>query len=221
MHLWVHTDGSYLSETKVRSRAGGYFFLSDKPTLPITADSPEPTHNMPIHVLCKIIDTVMSSAQEAETVAGFLNAKEAIQMRQALEDLGHPQGPTPLQFDNKVANGILNDDIIQKRSKAMDMRFYWLHDRIRQLQFHAHWKRGPLNKGDYPSKHHPTKHHVEVRPQYVLNSLLSLVPTLQGCANSYYSSIAPKTPLQRTYSNINPAYLSGLKKHFNNKVECQ
>jgi hypothetical protein len=85
---------------------------------------------MPVHVLCKIIDAVMSSAQEAETGAGFVNAKEAIPMRQALEDLGHPQGPTPLQFDNKVANGILNDDIIQKRSKAMDMRFYWLRDRI-------------------------------------------------------------------------------------------
>ena len=218
MHLWAHTDASYLSETKARSRAGGYFFLSDKPALPIKADSPEPTPNMPVHVLCKIIDAVMSSAQEAETGAGFLNAKEAIPMRQALEDLGHPQGPTPLQFDNKVANGILNDDIIQKRSKAMDMQFYWLRDRIRQLQFHAHWKRGPLNKGDYPSKHHPTKHHIEVRPQYVLNSLLSLVSTLQGCAKSRYSSIAPNEPLQRAHSNISPARIAGFKKHCNIKV---
>ena len=141
-------------------------------------------------------------------------------MRQALEDLGHPQGPTPLQFDNKVANGILNDDIVQKRSKAMDMRFYWLRDRIRQLQFHAHWKRGTHNKGDYPSKHHPTKHHIEVRPQYVLNSLQTIVATLQGCAKSRYSSIAPIKKTQRTYSNMNPTYLSRFKQFANNKVEC-
>jgi hypothetical protein len=219
MHLWVHTDASYLSETKARSRAGGFFYLSDKPTLPIKADASPPTPNMPIHVLCKIIDAVMSSAQEAETGAGFLNAKDAIPMRQALEDLGHPQGPTPLQFDNKVANGILNDDIVQKRSKAMDMRFYWLRDRIRQLQFHAHWKKGPLNKGDYPSKHHPTKHHVEVRPQYVLNAT-KLLTALQGCAKSRYSSTAPQTQAQRTYSNMSPIYSKRLKQHFNIKVAC-
>ena len=74
----------------------------------------------------------MSSAQEAETGAGFVNAREAIPIRNALIEMGHPQGPTPVQFDNRVANDILNDDVNQKRSKAMDMRFYWLRDRIRQ-----------------------------------------------------------------------------------------
>jgi hypothetical protein len=76
--------------------------------------------------------------QEAETGAGFINAKDAVPIRTTLAELGHPQGPTPLQFDNKCATGIINDTVTQRRSKAMDMRFYWLRDRRRrQKQFHV------------------------------------------------------------------------------------
>ena len=35
MYLWVHTDSSYLNEPKARSCGAGYFYLSDKPKLPI------------------------------------------------------------------------------------------------------------------------------------------------------------------------------------------
>ena len=123
-------------------------------------------------MVCKIIDAVMSSAQEAETAAGFLTAKELVPVRQTLIEMGHPQGPTPLQFDNKCATGIMNDTVRQKRSKAMDMRHYWLRDRVRQNQFHVYWKPGTYNLGDYPTKHHPTKHHINVRPSYVANYVL-------------------------------------------------
>jgi len=40
-----------------------------------------------------------------------------------LEELGHKQPPTPIVTDNLTAKGIANDDIRQKRSKAIDMRF--------------------------------------------------------------------------------------------------
>jgi hypothetical protein len=172
MHLWAHSDASYLCESKARSRAGGFHYLSDKPTLPIKATDAEPTPNGPVNILCKIIDAVMSSAQEAETGAGFLNGRDLVPMRTTLEELGHSQGPTPIQFDNKVATGIMNDDIQQKRSKSMDMRFYWLRDRQRQRQFHIHWKKGLDNKADYVTKHHPVKHHQKMRSIYVLNQLI-------------------------------------------------
>jgi hypothetical protein len=45
--------------------------------------------------------------KEAETGGGYINAKEALPIRQAAIKMGHPQGPTPLQFDNKCAMGIL------------------------------------------------------------------------------------------------------------------
>lgn len=185
MHLWSHTDASYLSESKARSRAGGYLYLSDKPKLPIKPNDQEPPHNGPVHVLCKIIDSVMSSAQEAELGGGYLNAREIIPMRQALVEMGHPQGPTPMQFDNKTANDLLNGDSQQRKSKHMDMRFHWLLDRERQKQFHFHWKRGELNKADYVTKHHPAKHHKAIRHTYVCNYLerFNAISSLQGCAS--------------------------------------
>ncbi len=174
MHLWVHTDSSYLNEPKARSRGAGYFYLSDKPKLPIEPDDPPPPLNGPILVNSKVIDAVMSSAQEAETGMGYINAKDACEQRLTLETLGHPQGPTPLQFDNKAAVGILTDKMTQRRSKAMDMRFYWLKDRNVQKQFHIHWKRGDKNLADYHTKHHPAKYHQEVRSTYLLNSITKI-----------------------------------------------
>ena len=203
MHLWSHSDASYLCESKARSRAGGFHFLSSLPNLPILDTDKSPVLNGPVHVLCKIIDAVMSSAQEAETGAGYLNARDMVPIRQTLIELGHPQGPTPLQFDNKCATGIMNDTVRQKRSKAMDMRFYWLRDRVRQNQFHIHWKKGTSNMGDYVTKHHPTKHHQEVRPQFVANSVTSLLSRsrLQGCANSINSQSYLKANLVGKYKN--------------------
>ena len=63
------------------------------------------------------------------------------------------------------------------------MRFYWVRDRHRQKQFHVHWKRGQENLADYTTKHHSAKHHISVRPTYVLNNLrrstrLKLIPTI-------------------------------------------
>ena len=170
MHLWAHTDASYLSETKARSRAGGFYYLSDKPSLPILSNDPPPPLNGAIAVKSKIIDAVMSSAQEAETGAGFYNAKELLPLRQTLEELGHPQGPTPLQFDNISATQILKNEVSQKRSKAMDMRYYWLRDRAKQQQFHIHWKKGTQNLADYFTKHHSPSHHRKMRPLFLSDS---------------------------------------------------
>eukprot|EP00956_Cyclotella_meneghiniana_P031271 scaffold81716_cov13-Cyclotella_meneghiniana.AAC.1 len=63
----------------------------------------------------------MSSAAEAETGALFLNAKLAVPIRHTLEELGHPQGKTPIQTDNSTAYGIVNNKIQPKQTKAMDM----------------------------------------------------------------------------------------------------
>ena len=180
--LWIHSDASCLTEPRARSRAGGFFYLSKKPNIPIDPSQPAPPDNGAILVLCQIIDTIMSSAQEAETGAAFINARKAIPIRSTLEVLGHPQGPTPLQLDNKTSVGILPDTMIQCRSKPMEMRCYWLKCRERQEQFHLYWKRGLFNKANYPTKYHPTKHHLQVRPDYVLNmtKILNAVSKFQN-----------------------------------------
>jgi hypothetical protein len=56
----------------------------------------------------------------------FLNAKEETVRRTTLEELGHPQPPTPLETDNTTATGYINGTIKQKSTRAMDMHFYWV-----------------------------------------------------------------------------------------------
>ena len=70
----------------------------------------------------------MSSVQESETGSGFINVKDDVPLRNALHEMGHIQGPTPIQFDKIFTNGIITDTVAQRIPKAMDMRFYWICD---------------------------------------------------------------------------------------------
>ena len=85
-----------------------------------------------IYALAKIINAVMSSAMEAEVAAAFLATREAIPIRIALEEMGHKQPPTPLQVDNTTAVGFCNEGIKHCRSKAINMCFHWIKDRVKQ-----------------------------------------------------------------------------------------
>ena len=113
--------------------------------------------------MCKILRNVMASAAEAEYGALLLNGQAVVPIRAILIEVHHPQPTTPIHVDNYTAFGIANKIIKQKRSKAMDMRFNWIHDRILQEHFHVFWKPGTTNLGDYHSKHHPTPHHIKLR----------------------------------------------------------
>jgi hypothetical protein len=159
MVLAVHSDASYLSEPKARSRAGGHFFLS-------TAKD-APPNNGAILNIAHIIKHVMASATEAELAALYIVAREAVYIRIILEELGHKQPATPLQTDNSMADAVCNGKIQPKRTKAMDMRFHWLRDRECQEQFRIYWRPGKLNYADYWTKHHPAKHHQKVRRDFI------------------------------------------------------
>jgi hypothetical protein len=170
MCLWNDSDASYLSEAKARSTCAGYHFLSDQPKdpdKPPDPNDPEPMHNAPVHVTCNIMREVVSSASEAELGGLFYTAKDAVPIRTCLEELGHPQPPTPLKTDNTTASGIVNDTVKQKKSKALDMRFYWIRDRVEQGQFHVYWRKAGVNKADYFTKHHPAQHHQDMRGIYL------------------------------------------------------
>ena len=157
MVMAIHSDASYLSEPKARSRAGGHFFMSENDEFP--------TNNGAVHNLAQIIKNVMSSAAEAELGAMFLNAKTAVHLRQTLEELGHPQPPTPIQTDNTTAQGVATNKILPKATKSMDMKFHWLRDREFREQFRSYWRSGTKNLGDYWTKHHPGSHHESMRPE--------------------------------------------------------
>jgi hypothetical protein len=126
MVLAGHSDALYLSESNVQSRAGGLFFMSSNVELP--------PNNGAISTILQIIKAVMSLAAEAKVGALFINCREAVPARHALEFLGHPQTPTPMQTDNKTTLGVVNQNVVRKL-KLMDMKYYWLQCRISQKQF--------------------------------------------------------------------------------------
>ena len=74
----------------------------------------------------------MASTAEEELGALFLNCQEAVPIRIALEEMGQSQPTTPVQVDNSTALGTATGTIKQRKSKATDMRFYWIRDRKNQ-----------------------------------------------------------------------------------------
>ena len=65
MILFIHSDASYLSVTKVRSRSSGVFFLSDPKPDAIKFSEYTPILNGFIFIMCKILRNIMASAAEA------------------------------------------------------------------------------------------------------------------------------------------------------------
>jgi hypothetical protein len=125
MILHIHSDASYLSVSNARSCLGGLFFLEHK--------SPEQDKlNGSIINASSIIKNVVASAADSEVGACFHNTQSDAPLRVTLTELSHTQPPGPLRTSNSTALGILNETIKHKRSKAMDMRYHWLTDRVRQ-----------------------------------------------------------------------------------------
>jgi hypothetical protein len=111
MILNIHSDASYLSETRARSRVAGHFFLGST-----TTDNQPIELNGSIYTLCGILNIVVASAAEAELGALFKNIKDGVMLRLILTKLGHKQPPTPVHCDNQTATGIANDTVKKQRS---------------------------------------------------------------------------------------------------------
>ena len=63
-------------------------------------------------------------------------------IHKTLEEMGHPQPPMHIVTDNTTAVGLAKKIVKQRRSKAVDMRLYWVQDRILQQQFLVYWRKG-------------------------------------------------------------------------------
>ena len=113
MILNIDSDAVYLVAPKPGSRVAGYFYLSSKPTNTAT-----PILNGAIHVECKTLKYVVSSAVEAEVGSIFHNFQVAIPIQTILHALNHLQPPRPVQTNNTTAKGFKYDNIHQKRSKS-------------------------------------------------------------------------------------------------------
>ena len=178
MCLHVDTDAAYLVAPGAKSRIAGYYYLGNKYTVANNTIHPKPTLNGPLHVECKLLQYVVSSAAEAETGGIFANCNSIIPIRNMLKVLGHHQPPTPIKTDNATASSFINKTLKLKRSKSWDMRYFWLLDRISQQQFYIYWDKGTNNHADYWTKHFAPSHHQKIRNTYILKGYhLVVLPT--------------------------------------------
>ena len=141
MVLQLMSDASYLSRPKARSVCGYDSYLGSPNAI-----------NGPISCGSWMINCVCGSVAEAELAGGFQAAQTATHHRAILSDLGYPQPPTMLRMDNTVAIGIAAGQMNAKRSKSMDMRFFWLVDRVKQQQFAVSHIPGIWNIADHFTK---------------------------------------------------------------------
>jgi hypothetical protein len=186
MILHIQSDASYSSVSHARSRLGGLFYCGDKPP---NADK----LNGSILNSAALIKNIVASEAESKVGACFQNAQSGAPLRVTLTELGHQQPARPLRMDNSTEFGILNEKIKQKWSKAIDIRYHWLTDRVHQKQCYAYWCPGKDNLGDYHTKRHSAQHHKDMRP-LILHQANSL-NFLRGC-------VKLPQPQPRTHTDI-------------------
>jgi hypothetical protein len=177
----------------------------------------KPLSNGPLLCHTTVLKHVVSSVAEAEFAALFVNAKEGTVTCTTLSEMGHNQDATDLTTDNTTADGIINNIVQQKRSKAMDMRFYWIKDRVEQKQFNVGWAPGNTNLGDYFTKHHSPAHHKRIGPYYLHGKHSPMIrhgtrlAILRGCVD-----IPPSSQPDRALSTLT----YGLKPICNLSQSC-
>jgi hypothetical protein len=118
--------------------------------------------------------------------------------------MGHLYPQTPVHCDNATAVGIANNTIKRQSSRSMEMRFFWVGDKIAQEMYSLKWHSGQENLVDYQSKHHNGAHHKAVRPWYLHleNSPRVLLwaqrpSVLKGCVGTLKDGYIRKVPLLR------------------------
>ena len=102
-------------------------------------------------------------------LALFCLALDAAVARLTLQDMGYTQQATKFFCDNTTAVGIANDNIKQRRSKSIDMRYHWLRDRVRLGHFEIAWRRGEFNLADFFTKPYSVKQIKAIRHFFVLD----------------------------------------------------
>ena len=66
-----------------------------------------------------------------------------------------------------------------KKSKAWDMRLWWLKDKMVQNHFKMFWDKGANNWADYKTKHFAPKYHREIRTRYIQRTNLAVSAVLR------------------------------------------
>ncbi len=71
------------------------------------------------------------------------------------EELGHLQLKTMVHYNNATAVGIANNMVKRQCSQSMEMRYFWVCDKVAQDAYNVKWHPRQENLADYQSKHPP------------------------------------------------------------------
>jgi hypothetical protein len=159
MQLHIHSDASFDSEPKSKSRAGGFFTLGEPDFQGTELPAKHSSINGPIATLSRIIRKTAKSAAEAEYAALYYNMDRADSITQSLVDLGFKQQPTHITYDNKTAGDIANNNAKPGMLKAIARDFHAVQENITENRFKAIWKPGKLNIADFFTKAIPVHQH--------------------------------------------------------------
>ena len=186
MNLLIDSDASYLVLPNAKSRIAGFYQLSSIP--PDIPPPISPPINVNILIECKTIYHVVASVAEAETSGVFHNAQTAIPIIHLLEALGHKQPPVHIKTDNSTCAGFANKNIRNKRSKAWDMRYWWLREGFAKKKIKVYWDKGENNDADYYTKHHSPQYHKIMRRRYIFREIMRRLQSHQtqakrGCVD--------------------------------------
>ena len=121
----------------------------------------------------------------------FVNFQQGTEIIIALTEIDHIQPPTIAMTYNVIGYLFGNDNILQRRSRAIDMRFHLVRDRFRQVQFLVYWVEGENNITGKFTKQYPTIHNFFKQSTYIVPTSDSskyasyMVPNdLKGCDES-------------------------------------
>jgi hypothetical protein len=99
MQLKIHSDASYLSKPKEKSRIGGYFYLGNKKNIHLP-----PLTNAPLLCHSTILIHVASYLAEAGFGDVFVKTETGTVTLATLTEMGHPREMTDLKTDKSTAD---------------------------------------------------------------------------------------------------------------------
>jgi len=116
MILECYVDADWAGDKTDRKSTSGYVTFLDKSL---------------VSWKCEKQAVVAQSTTEAELISANSGAREVIALRRIMIDLGIPQvKPTTMFEDNQGCIALMHNDVKNKRTKHIEIKYFWIRDQI-------------------------------------------------------------------------------------------